>query len=358
MRSPIRPILLMATTIVPSLMSVVAAATLVSQGAQDRGLADDPAPVTVTITPTPTRYESTIDVEVAVKRREPDALLFPATDGVITSMFAVPHVVLTNGDPVFRVNDSTVRILVSPTPLYRSVTSRSRGVDYDSILGFLAKLYPAGTDAPFRDQVLWFQSADGWPDRDGVFRPEYVVWTPNEHFLPAQIDAQVGIISPAQGSVLAKEVAEITGVTLESVSGDSIASLIPPSADIFLEMGDRSIKISLNDEAQPVMSESLGEFLAKSLGPESADGAEPSIRAAIKVVSRSAFYKVPTSAVLFDEYGVCLLENVDGMQRPQVLPVEVYRESLGASFVSIDGQLSNAVLVEPLSSPSPSCAHT
>lgn len=135
-------------------------------------------------------------VELHMEFAEPERVT-SRTAGLITSVHIATGDSLSQGNPVFGVNGADVYAFRGAQPLYREVREGDEGDLVSSLGDFLVSRGElSATDnvfgPVFRAAVVRFQEVAGLAERDGVFRPTYVVYIPESVQQVGAVSLRVG----------------------------------------------------------------------------------------------------------------------------------------------------------------------
>jgi len=157
--------------------------------------------------------------------------------GVVTEVFVRPGTVVTDGDPVIAVNGVTRIAQLSGEPQYRPISAGLAGSDVDWLDNLLIRrgisstssLNSSGaTTAETVRAIRRYQVSIG-AAADGVFKPEYTIWTPPTD--PSG-SMSVGAVSVQQGhyvefgGAIASGVAHVVSASIESDAAPGRRSLL------------------------------------------------------------------------------------------------------------------------------------
>jgi hypothetical protein len=135
-------------------------------------------------------------VELHMEFAEPERLT-SRTAGLITSVHVATGDSLLQGNPVFGVDGADVYAFRGTQPLYRDLREGDKG-DLVAALGdfLVSRGELSATDnvygPVFRAAVIRFQEKAGLAERDGVFRPAYVVYIPDSAQHVGAVSLRVG----------------------------------------------------------------------------------------------------------------------------------------------------------------------
>lgn len=146
-------------------------------------------------------------------------------EGLVTAVFVEPGAVVGCGDPVVEV-DGVVRFgYCAPRPLYRELSSVSRGDDVDEFVGFLRGLgfFADTTDRPsnqaVRDAIRFVQGGFGNPVT-GVVDSGDAVWLGDGPFVATSVGVVAGdLVAP--GDVVMSAEPVVSSALVTRASGDA-----------------------------------------------------------------------------------------------------------------------------------------
>lgn len=161
-------------------------------------------------------------VELHMEFAEPERLT-SRTAGLVTSVHIATGDLLPQGEPLFGVDGADAYAFRGSQPLYRELREGDRG-DLVTALGdfLVSRGELSATDniygPVFRAAVTRFQEKAGLAERDGVFRPTYVV------YIPESVQ-QVGAVSLRVG-----EPVDVGDVVAEASATPSSGYFVAPDA--------------------------------------------------------------------------------------------------------------------------------
>lgn len=242
---------------------------------------------------------------------EPDALLAPAWDGVVTAVHVSPGVVVQNGDPVLAI-DGVTRVAVDATqPFWRAIQRGDRGEDVAEAQRFLASqgLYTGAIDGRYRrataKATAAWQAGLGVRKASGIFDPKLVVWLSSPQLRVATTSVRVGMPAPAQGTVVAAGLPKLAIAELLT-NEDRPIDLDRPEDWVFIYAG-RDFDIERVQPAR-LATRDLPE-LSALIAPE-----QPAVEGLVRRIDPQAALMIPATAVMTNIDGDTCVWVPDGDQ--------------------------------------------
>lgn len=184
-------------------------------------------------------------VELHMEFAEPEKLTSRAS-GLITSVHIATGDPLAQGEPVVGINGSDVYAFRGAQPLYRELREGDKGDLVVELGNFLVSRGELSTTDDvfgpiFHSAVVRFQEKAGLAERDGVFRPAYVVYVPDSV-------QQVGTVS-----LRVSESVEVGDVLAEASATPSSGHFVTPDAPESLgSLAAAPVELAVGDATFPL----------------------------------------------------------------------------------------------------------
>lgn len=225
-----------------------------------------------------------------------ETLRWRGSSQMVTSVHRKVGDELSGGDAIFDVDNSTIRYFPSAVPLYRDIASNQSGSDVEAVASYLRILDYIDSEASLRRQIQQFQAQNGFPERDGVFRPGYVIWGTQSTF---QVGSMLGLGTQlATGEQILQSTPSIERLRVVNAAGIPIElGRVAGIASLSFDSGE-SIDVVVNE------GRFNWEIIADKLVFIDALRNEPdSVEVLITFESRESFVMVPSSALIVDQSG-------------------------------------------------------
>lgn len=286
------------------------------------------------------------DERVAIGRlvwSEPDALLAPAWNGVVTAVHVTPGAIVQNGDPVLAINGVTRVAVHAAQPFWRGIEQGDQGEDVEEAQRFLASqgLYSGPIDGQFgratATATTAWKASLGIREADGTFDPSLIVWLSSDRLQVATTFVRVGSPAPAQGSELAAGPPVLEMVELLT-SRDQPIDLDRPGDWEFIYAG----RLFAIDDVEPAQLANRGlKELSALLAAE-----QPAVEGVVRRVETEAALMIPSTAVMTNVDGETCVWVGDG-DRFEARSVAIADGTTSRTRI-LDGLLtSDHVLVNP-----------
>lgn len=285
------------------------ASALTEVAAQPQGFTDD----------------RTVEVSLAVTDPTP---LTATTSGVVTALHAGPGTEVVSGTAALEVAGVPVLALHTRVPLYRALSTGTRGDDVRSLQDELIRLgydvtpdgrYGRGTSAAVRH----LKSSVGFSRPDGSLALEDIVWLPAPSVRPSEWEATLGS-TVESGDAYGVAPGQLTAVSLASAP----ASLVDGARTLTL-WGHTT---DLDDQLRATSQDFLDAVTATDdyAAVQASEEAQHPV-ADLALVQPLETVKVPPTALFaIDGDGACLQSG------DSAVPVTIVGSALGASLVTVD----------------------
>lgn len=316
-----------------------------ARSANDQRL-NEPKP-TATFGRAQTATAIALDVAAALEWTtvEPTGLSWPGLVGTVTAVFVEPGDRLSSGAPVAEVNGFTVIALHTDTPLYRPISASVVGPDRDTIEGFLRFVLGEPSMA-FGRLVNLYLERNGSTVRDGVFRPEYVVWLPTESLTVGRVTGLgTGFAAPNPSTAFIYPPASIESPTL--MTADNTGPLV----------------VELVDPFEAVISIGASETLPGTADPDGVVGIDADadlsalserttpLAVSVEVTRPGDYLLVPSGAIIIDGSTVCVATSSTTTEDISTINVTTVWTSDGVVFLERQDSLElegKALLLNPI----------
>ncbi len=197
-------------------------------------------PVVVPVQHQDMRAQTTVNVTVTFS---PGRDLVAYATGTVTSA-ARAGVTLNSGDVVLRVNDRPIRAMVADAPLWRNLTTGSKGDDVKRLKSFLHQIgsydgtIDTSYDATLAQAVAQFNHDGGYGDSTS-FDPATVIWIGPKPLPVAQALVSAGS-SLSPGTPVARGPKQATSIAVEEPAG-GVATIGDFSGGATLSVGSTSV---------------------------------------------------------------------------------------------------------------------
>lgn len=253
----------------------------------------------------------------------PSPLRWLGGSGTVTRSYLDGGGTLQVGEPVAEVDGATVRYLASNSPLYRDISTGSSGPDVDALLAYLRDREPGDASASLWRLIYDYQVRNGFPERDGIFRPSYVVWGLEE---APQVVSSGALGQLVDDTTLVNVGASVEDVAVVDTSGNDVVLPVPGTALVQIEDRSLELKTSGSDWPSGLLAE-LNETFLGSDRPEE-------IEVQISFRSEQTYSLLPVTALVADTKGnVCLLREGSSETEPIAITVDPIAEANGVAFL-------------------------
>lgn len=306
-------------------------------------------------------------VELAVTFERPFVLTTRAT-GLITQVRMGTDAALSEGDLLVRVDGAGIYALRAGAPLYRDLAVGSEGADVKELgqlLVSMGMLEKAGAefDADYLEAVRRFQKESGRAERDGVFRPSYVVFVPDgatalEEIVvrPGETVSDGASLAEAAPAPLRGRLVAADADALGRIAGASVV-LVAGSARLPLPgLAEFSAEETRDTLAAIDRAIASGDFASTAVAHE---GEQTTVsQLFVELSSPERFGSVPASSVYGAPTGTTCVFIADGPAgAPRAQRVSV-TASIDPGTVLVDEDLISASVVADLSAVSSSVRET
>ncbi len=265
----------------------------------------------------------------------------PSVSGLVSSVSVTPGVELGCAQEVLRVAGRALLAYCGPSPLFRDVSSRTRGADAAEFVAFLQRVGLLVDGEVTRQQVdrviRNVQAWMGWPV-SGAVTPGDFVWI-GEPFVPSEVLVEPGMTVSAGADVL--QVAPgLESATVTAGSGARPADAAASGLVFALDSSPTTYPVGA-DGAVADLAGLEGELRGRLVEGELPVSAVGSVRLAVPLSALT----VPATAVVSGLAGECVFVRDAGAERG--VPVSVLGSSIGVVFV--DGAIADGdeVVVAP-----------
>ena len=320
-----------------------------------------PGPTVVTVGSRLDKSSQGVDTVIS---RSPPASVRSAVSGLVTSVQIKVGDQIGNGTPLFSVNGASVIAFTEPMPLYRDLTSGSKGQDVRDVtlfladLGFIPNTYDSkGTfGRVLTDAVSAFERKNGIVP-DGIFHASSVAWIPTDVRKVSAIKIATGD-SVAVGAEVIQGPSNAVGLRFLMTSSDSDIPKFP-DGPISMTVGSSHIEFG-SLEPTETERQSLFDFLttAESQGSATAEQTDNSVTfhgAVLSIANPKTVGTVPSSALFSSKNGTaCLFIRTAVGTRPEKLSnpalitgelgsITVPAKLIGSRVIKNPGSLTRSV---------------
>ena len=265
----------------------------------------------------------------------------PEWSGLVTDVNVVPPTILQHGDHVITIDGVKRLAWSSSSPPYRPLSLESKGSDVVALQDGLQRLGHSIGDSPgmfgrsTEVAVTSFQQALGVNEPDGVFRPAYVIWIPQDPFNVVDIPAHVRGTAPGPGSQVLLGPRTLSGGRVLDASGSQV-SLNDSDARVVRYEG-QSLEVSRSGSLTPTALSSV----ARIARDESA-----AVSAVLALDAPKVLLIVPPSALVTSGPTTCVFVGsaTHDYESRSVVPST---SLLGAVVIEGDVDIGELVVVNP-----------
>ncbi len=267
--------------------------------------------------------------------------LSPGGEGTITWM-AETGTPLGQGDIALRVDEMTIRVFSSETPLWRTIKRGTKGEDVAALATFLVDLGYLDIGSESLDEhggtlarAIRAYRVDNSLGSSTSFSPDLVLWSRLEFAEISRWHPDLGMPMPPTGSVIAEKPANLASASVVS-SPQVVSALRDVSGPWIFELDGTSAKVSKD--------------LSVSLPPEYPLPLEPGsvVRAGVlRLELPESFVTAPARSIFVDSQGKsCVFQEAeDGSASPVEVKIEGGHGV--AVRVSTSGAGNSPVLLDP-----------